>query len=198
MKTWLSRTLATLAATAGLVLPGLSQNAVVTITWEVEVTGPNHDCTTTLYDDGTITTEVDWAPDPDDVNLPSGIIPPGMTATTEDIPGALTEEDAKAVIGAKIARKLIGAWIEYGLEQLEEFFDNLLETLEEAGETFSEWLDGLFGGDDAPTPDPSPFAQLFETLASDAAQNPAVLDDNFNGELAKVIMNGLKDYYDTL
>lgn len=201
MISWLKRSLSAAAVAAALAIPGLAQTAVVTITWEVEVTGPNHDCTTTLYDDGTITTEVDWAPDPDDVEIPDGVIPPGMTPVTEDIPGAMTEEQAKGVLGYKIARALIAAWIEYGLEQLEEWFDDLMEDLEAAGEEFADWLDGLFGGDAPQPPKFEALQDLLEGLGElheAATQDPDVLDDGFNAEVAKILLQEMKDYYDTL
>ncbi len=123
MKT-LRRFLCLALALVGVSAAVSAQTALISVDWNIE---PGPSGTTTLYDDGSIKTSVDWLPDPPDSSIPGGLIPPGAsTGNTADVGEVGSEAEAKAAVAVAIGGYLLEEWWEYGIEQLRAFLDELL------------------------------------------------------------------------
>jgi len=177
-----------------------AQQPLLTITWEVD-SFFNHDCTTTLYDDGTIRTEVDWAPDPDDTSIPADVIPDGADPESVDIEKPMTQAEAEKVIRQKITSYLIGEWTEEGIDKLKNKLKKLFGWAKEQFGSLKEWLTGLYGdltggkAVQALQASVTPPAADSTGANGTTVANPDPLDGDFNRRIANGVMEDLIDWY---
>ena len=107
------------AAIAAVVIafcPQAMAETVLTIQYEVSSPLGGLDCTTTLDSDGTVSTSVEWWPDPPDTSLPDCLVPDPEWARTKPktvtLPGTFASEDAaKKQVGIEFAKHIARSWV---------------------------------------------------------------------------------------